>query len=329
MKQRILKGVAVLILLLALIARASYVLMPPRTEYGAGWNMYRCEPAQSVDLLIFGSSMAYCDLIPAELYARTGLSAYLMAGPEQTFGITYDYIKEALRTQTPSLIALELSGVMFQRHMGYTKANIGYMPYWSPNRLEATLRAAEREEWMGLFFPLYNYHERFGDPRVLLRPREDECLDVQAGFTLMTEVIPQESRGERSYELSEESFSANLEDLDRILSLCEERNIPLLLFQAPSCAYLPAEALERLRGFVGDRARVKDFNEDFEAMALDPARDFCDFLHTNVYGAEKFTARFAAYLAEDWGQLSPCPHDEGLWQWRVDQFRARRKTLDA
>ncbi len=319
MKRRIAVGAVLLALLLALALRAGYVLMPARLDYGAGWNMYRREPKNSIDALVFGSSMAYCSVIPAALYEQTGRTAFVLAGPEQTFSITYDYIKEALKTQSPSLILLELSGVMFERYMNYTKVNVGYMPA-SLNRLEATLRGAEREEWAGLFFPLYNYHDRFEDPGVLFRPREDEKQDPLAGFMPMREIAPQSERGERDYETSEETFEANLEALGRILALCSSREIRLVLFQSPSCAALPAWALDRLRAFVGDAAEVVDFNEQFDAMGLDMERDFCDFLHTNVYGAQKLTRALADYLAPNW-DAPASPHDDALWQWRVRQLR--------
>ena len=74
------------------------LLMPVRTAYGCLWDAIRREEPESVELMIVGSSMAYCDIAPAYLWEQTGLDAYVVAGPEQTLPISYYYIREACRT---------------------------------------------------------------------------------------------------------------------------------------------------------------------------------------------------------------------------------------
>ena len=317
MKRRIIAGAVFLALLAALILRAGYVLPPERTEYGGGWSMYLEEPEDSIDVLFLGSSVAYCDVAPAELYARTGLTSYVMAGPEQTFSITYDYLRQALRTQSPSVVFLEVTGVAFERYMGFTKANVSPMP-WGAARVDAILRGSERAEWAGLFFPLYNYHDLFDDPLVLFRPRPDARPDPLAGFTAMTDVFPQETRGERGYDTSEADLERNLADLGRIRNLCQKRGIKLVLFQAPSCAWLPEEYLARLRAAVPG-VELVDFNADFEAAGLDLQTDFYDFLHTNAAGARKFTRVLADYIEANCA-FTPRGHDAALWESRVAEL---------
>ena len=317
MKRRIIAGAVFLALLAALVVRAGYVLPPERSTFGGGWSMYLQERRDSIDVLFLGSSVAYCDVVPAELYARTGLTSFVMAGPEQTFSITYDYLREALLTQSPSAVFLEVSAVAFGRYMGFTKANISPMP-WSAARIDATLRGAERSEWAGLFFPLYNYHDRFGDPLVLFRPRADAIPDPLAGFTAMTGADPQETRGERACDTSEDDLERNCADLGRIRDLCAQRGIKLVLFQAPSCGYLPEEYLDRVRDAVPD-VELIDFNEDFEATGLDMQSDFYDYLHTNVAGARKFTGFLAERLSEEL-PAGRSVHDAELWAARVAEI---------
>lgn len=321
MKKRIIAGVLFLAALLALVVRASHVTVPENTGFGSGWNMYHYEPENSIDLLFLGSSLAYCDVVPAELYAETGLTGFVMAGPEQTVCITYYYLREAFRTQSPSAVFLELTGVMFSRYMGYTKANIGRMPYWSLNRLRATLEGAEKEQRAGLFFPLYNYHDRFNDPTSLFRRRGDERLDPLAGFTFMTGSQPQEKRVEREYDISEEDFAGNLEYLKLIEELCAEHGSELVLFQAPTCAPLPDRSMERIRGAVSPDTLILDFSASplFEETGLDMNTDFYDNIHTNAVGAQKFSAALGREILRRM-ELAPCAHDEALWQWRIDYF---------
>lgn len=311
-----------LLLLLAFVLRAEYVLVPARTSYGATWNMYLREPRDSIDVLFFGSSMAYCDVIPAELYAETGLTAYVMAGPEQTVSLTYYAIREALKTQSPSLICLEMTGLMFERYQGYTRVNVSYMPRFSENRWGATLHA-EPEERFGLLFPLYNYHDRWQEenPLAFFRPRADAVRDPYAGATLMTETRPQSGRTEREYTTAEDVYQENMAWLHRIEDLCTRQGVDLVLFQVPSCAYLPERWMERIRSEVSPETEIVDFNAGFAAMGMDPETDFYDFLHCNFQGAFKFNLALAEYLRSR-PAAAPAAHDEALWQERIDAMEA-------
>ena len=327
MKKRIVAGVLFLAALLALVLRASYVTPPEQREFGGGWNMYLREPGDSIDLLFLGSSMTYCDVVPADIYAKTGLTAYVMAGPEQTPCLTYYYLREAFKTQSPSAVFLELTGVMFERYMSYTKANVGRMPYWSLNRLRATLEGAEPEQRAGLFFPLYNYHDRFTDPSSLFRRRADERLDPLAGFTLMSGSEPQSKRGAREFDLSEADLENNLKYLSLIEELCAARGAELVLFQAPSCAYLSGADLERILSAVAEDTSFWDFSASplYERTGLDAETDYYDYLHTNAAGARKFSAALADVISERL-ELTPCAHDEALWQWRMDLLEEKMRA---
>lgn len=316
--RRLASGALCLAVLLAAVLCAERALLPERRDYGATWSMYLEEPKNSIDLLVLGSSIAYCDVIPAQIYKDTDLTAYVMAGPEQTISLTYYTLREALKTQSPSVVLLEITGVMFDRYQGYSRINIGYMPRFSLNRLGATLNAAEKEERFGLLFPLFNYHDRWQqtDPRSLFKARPDEKLDIYAGATLMTLARSQQSRGEREYPVSEDDFAVNISYLKKIEELCSKKGIKLVLFQAPSCAYIPEVWMERIRSAVDGDTELRDFNADFDDMGLDMETDFYDFLHCNVYGAVKFSAALSEYIRTI-PSLSPRKHDRELWSQRV------------
>ena len=124
--------------------QAARLLMPVRTVYGSDWERFLQEDEDSLDVLLFGSSLLYCDMIPAVLWEDTGLSSYVMAGPEQTIPTSYYYAKETFRTQSPQLVVVEATGMFYPQYTSYSKANVGYMPF-GISRLEATFQAAEKE----------------------------------------------------------------------------------------------------------------------------------------------------------------------------------------
>nr|HPJ76379.1 hypothetical protein [Clostridia bacterium] len=121
------------------------ITMPKRYSYGSTWGSYLKEPKNSIDVLFFGSSLVYCNIVPSVIYEHSGITSYVMAGPEQTIPLSYYYIKEAVKSQNPKTIMLDASGMFFNKYESYTKVNIGYMP-WSLNRLSAIENAAEQEQ---------------------------------------------------------------------------------------------------------------------------------------------------------------------------------------
>ena len=80
-----------------------------------------------------------------------------MAGSEQTLSITYWYLKEVFKTQSPSAVVLEATSLFFAQYQNYTQLNIDLMPF-SPNKLGAIFTAAEPELRTGLLFDLWFYH---------------------------------------------------------------------------------------------------------------------------------------------------------------------------
>ena len=153
-------AIAFVVLAAVLIHCASIIMRPVHNSYGSTWDAYLCEPEDSIDVLFLGSSYAYCDWNPEIMYAASGLTGYVMAGSEQTPSITYWYLKQALKTQSPQVVVMEGSSFFFEMYQNYTQINLDYMPR-GIDRARAILDAAEPDKRLGLFFDLYFYHDRW------------------------------------------------------------------------------------------------------------------------------------------------------------------------
>ena len=124
------------------------MVLPKRYDYGSTWDMYLKEEEDTIDVMFFGSSLAYCDVVPATIYQETGITSYVMAGPEQTMPITYRYLRQACKTQSPKAVFIEVSGMLYAKHNRSTKINICYMP-WSVDRLAATFQEPlQKNRWV-------------------------------------------------------------------------------------------------------------------------------------------------------------------------------------
>lgn len=299
-----------------------YMYMPERRDYGATWNMYGEEKENSIDVMFVGSSLAYCDIIPARIYEKIGITSYVVGAPSMTMGTAYYYLKEALKTQNPDLIMVEATSFYFSElNEKDSKINVGYMPY-SLNRLAATFDIALPSERLGLLFPLYNYHSRWSEVGFddLFRPRTDQVADILAGYTYIDTVNSQKSMEAREYIVNDKILKTNSEYLEQIIELCRTRNIKLELFMVPSCKYISEELTEKVRNIVGDIPVIR-FNDNFEELGIDINSDYYDDLHLNFYGALKYSDILANHIASNHAIVSD-DYDEELWEKRIEHINS-------
>ncbi|MCI9265002.1 MAG: hypothetical protein HFF06_10610 [Oscillospiraceae bacterium] len=277
------------------------VLRPLHTDYGSTWSAYLAEPENSLDVLFLGSSYAYCDWNPAVMYEASGLTGYVMGGSEQTPGITYWYLREALETQSPSVVVMEATSLFFDRYQNYTQINLGYMP-WGLNRVRAILECAEEDRKLGLFWDLYFYHDRWKElglvdiKKAIFPPGADHLK----GHTAVDQVFEGTEGGPflSGMRQSEEVYQQNHQDFARIARLCAEKGIDLMVTINPTYSQYTPEVYDRLRADVEANPGVRffDWSDGFAPAGLDPARHLYDGGHLNQEGAKIFSAWTGEYL---------------------------------
>lgn len=312
-----------LLLLIVLLLFAGRLLLPKDFQAGIDWDAYLMEPENSIDILYAGSSMTFCNIAPAVVYEHSGITGYVIAGPEQTVPVSYYYIAEACRTQKPKAVFLELGGMFFTRYENHTASNIAFMPR-GINRLCATFNAAEGENVPGLILPVLEYHSRWNSitlSEVVSKLKAE--TSGTAGYELQREASPQ---GDFEYrELTDSYYDYSLEYLKKTASFCREQGIELYLFLAPTVNRTPPELQKRLETDIADLdiAAYIDFNteENFAQLGLDSERDWVDGLHLNVFGARKLSENIAQRLI-GLGYSPTRNADRELWQERIEALES-------
>ena len=314
------------ILVAALVLGAvSTLCSPKRHNYGSDWGEFLREEEDTIDVLFVGSSLTYCNIIPAVLWEQTGLTAWDVTGPELTVPGAYYYLKEALKTQNPRAAFIEISAVLYPRYTGFTKTVVGQMP-WGLNRLQMILREAEPEHRLGLLFPLHFYHSRWteltdDDWSVY---REGYEQDMNAGYTYLNQYRTVPGYVERTDAGADaENNARNLAYLKKIAQLCLEQGVVPVFYESPAASTMPRElmdpvyeALEAIGGAV-----VVNFNDHRDAIGAELEGDYYDNLHYNAVGAEKFTRFLAGWITENLTLTPSGRADEALWQARADHIR--------
>lgn len=253
----------------------------------------------SVDVLFLGSSHCYCAVDVSNLWKNHGIAAYSMAISGQDLASSYHCLVEALKTQKPKVVLLEIYYGVWHGYAvrGNVYRNLlAYRP--SLNFLQAIRSIAEEEEWkdFALKWPILHTRYRELQKEDFLRERS-----VYMGYTADFVPQPVELRsydGEEAVPIGEEEE----EWLCRIMSLAKEEDIQLCFFLAPVAE---EEYRLKMHKYVQDLAEshgVPYLNllQLREELELDPNTDFLDAQHMSHYGAQKVTGYLGTYLKENY-----------------------------
>ena len=329
-RKELLFAAAFLVITALLLQLAATVLRPPHTDYGSTWAAYRKEPKNTIDVLYFGSSYAYCDINPSIVYEHSGLTGYVVGGSEQTFAHTYWYLKESLKTQTPQAVVIEATGLFFQPYQNYTQVNVGYMPF-GLNKLGAIFdRGTEPDLRLGLLFDLYFYHDRWKgfSPGDAIRALKPIGRDDLKGHTAVDKVLENVGAAPtvKDRDLKPEDYAQNLADLGRVLELCRERSIPVVLTINPTYTQCTPETYEKAISDVkamDSTVKFYNWSNSFAELGLDPKVHIYDGWHLNQDGAAIFSAWLGGFLKDEIGlvPIAQSAENTAAWESSVQYWR--------
>lgn len=303
-KKRLIKqGASAVCFCLLLVLLLKYVYGIFSWKDGAGAYLtpvptfYELEK-DSVDVLFLGSSHCYCSIRNAQLWDNYGMAAYSLAISGQDLAASYYWLKEALKTQLPKVVCLEMYGVTFH---GYgVKGNMyrNLLPYRISGDYVHMLRditGGEEEKELFTKWPIL--HTRYtelqkqdfpGETPLFIGYRAEyriEAIDWHAGEN---EVMPIEEDEETWFR--------------KIIDLAKENGIELCLFAAPYAATDEEQMKFNRAKQIADAEGIPFVNmvAEYEQVGMVSDRDFIDFAHTNIWGAQKVTAYLGDFLAENY-----------------------------
>ena len=261
----------------------------------------------SVDVLMLGSSLSFISLDPAVFYENSGIAGYSLGGALQPLNNTYFYLKEALKTQRPKLITLEIYCAIRDDELNnyYVLNNISAIR--SPgNRLGAIVSSTTKDRWLSMFLGFPEYHDRYKeltneDFQQYRGLKDFEYYLGHGTFYKTTEC----DRPIVDDEVEAISIPTKSEEyLLKIIELCDEYNIELLLFASPNAEY--SDTMKGMYTYISSIAQdyegvsFVDFNECYDTIGLDFQKDFADKIHLNHRGCPKFSEFFGNYLSESY-----------------------------
>ena len=293
---------AFLLIFLCLFSVADRILSRKETE--GWWNVtakidgFYNSPKNEYDVMYFGSSNAYCSFNPLVVWEKTGVKSYVFATQQQPVWATYHYMVDAMKTQDLDLAVVDI--LMFSKNDEYYDDGVNYtfcdnMPF-SKNKLELVRASTPESERFSLACCFMKYHSRWNELKEAdFAYNKREMSDYSKGFYVLPTCYDKAEAQDLTEVLDESPISEkNLYYLNKMIELCREKDVELMLVKTPSNA-TPDEkkyynTVERIAK-ENDVAFV-DYNMHYDEIGFDFEQDFFDDSHLNVYGAEKFTEYF-------------------------------------
>ena len=260
----------------------------------------------SLDVLGIGTSHLYSGLNPSVLAHYTGLSSYDFAGQCQPMEVTYNYLVEALKTQDPQLVILDIFALSEQASAcqinGAYRANIQDLNF-SVNKINAYKNMYDRSLLSNLF-DISLYANRLDE---IEYANVDDIFEKKDNYYFGYTFVY--TTGDNVWDKpapiatkAVEPYERRLLYFNKIVDLCEKEDINLLVIKTP---YYITEDDANIYKYIWDICDQKgipyiDFNYMLDELGYQYEIDG-DSWHATASGAFKITKYLAEYINEHYG----------------------------
>ncbi len=264
------------------------------------------QPDHKIDVLFLGSSHVNCNVNTEVLWEEYGIAAYLYASAEQPLWNSYYGLKEALKTQAPKLVVLDMycpSRFYEDYQPKWLDENLAGMRF-SFNKYQAILASTETDRVeLLLGFPRYHTrYDRLEAEDLGNFPWNRSKQSCWKGYTPLVSNVGL-TEYDYSYVTDEREMTEKSQlYFDKIVELTQKKGIALALVSAP---YLPEEEdmevyryIERIAAERGLLFLNYNTVERYREIGIDYALDFADFAHLNEQGSVKYTKHLGTWLKD-------------------------------
>ena len=315
-KKSIIPFIFTLLLIAALVISDRVLCF--KTEHGVRQARdFYAQPRNTIDVAFLGSSHIHCDINTALLWRDYGIAACDYSGADQPLWITYYYMEELLKYQSPKLVVLDLfvpAHFKSDYHYYWLEDNLCGMRF-SLNKLRMLRECTESDQFWNYFPSFAVYHQRYSEltpedwsyvtmtkkeraafkgytPYYNIDPLEEPALDQDksGGLTLKSEIY-----------------------LQKIISLAADHDIDLFFIVTPYITNSEDELTYNRIHEIAEQNGLEfnSTNYDYSVMGLDFETDFNDYSHLNYLGSCKFTD----YLAKEMEKRYDLPDRRGDARW--------------
>lgn len=264
-------------------------------------------PRNSVDIIYLGTSASFCSVNPVQIFNETGISSYSLCTSRQNIHASRAYLEEALKTQTPKLVLLNVNNFYFDRaEESWNRYTYDSLKF-SYNKFSNLSESMNPEESIiSYVFPILRFHDRW---------KELKCSDFQYwnhSYVSKTRTYmgysPRWSINEidttyffNGAATSAQEISTTVKTaVASIYELCAANNIQLIFWKAPE-----ADQHREYNVAVSDLAAILGVEYwDLSTLeGIDIHTDFLDDRHLNDNGSQKISHELSKrfrYMDIEW-----------------------------
>ncbi len=358
MKKYIPRIIAFIVLFVLIFYLAQYVLhyrwATNDDLYTRNIN-YMKQPADSIDVLYFGTSETHAMCTPIITYAEKGITGYNFAISHRSAVTAYYQLLFALKHQNPKVVVCDFSS-LYDPALPDTKNDPIYRKVVDcmPDKeiksalLKDIRRLGDDRDFLSWIFPLFRYHgmwsELTEDDFLPDHVYNEDVYGFEKGALLSTQ-FENEVDGFSDYEVSEDYWDAervdktpaeiSVEYYDKFIAECYSRGIFVVAVYTPTLRSAKdfTSRWESTREYLESRnVMILNYNnyEQYKRMGLVWEDDYYDMDHFNMNGAIKGSRILAEDLDNmfDLDDRRTDPEVAALWDKDYDDFVKYTEEFD-
>jgi len=295
------------------------------------------EPDHSIEVACIGNSDLYSAFVPMRLWNQYGYTSTVISKPHQTTLNSYTLMRELLEKQSPKVMIIETD--MFYEDAPKLK-NGNELSKTDKLKLRAKYALSffsqnKVEESISSHFRVFTFHDRwksltFRDIKDSLK--KSKYVTIDHGYNFNNSVKPGKAndcmkKTDKTERISDESMIY----IDKMISLCKEKNISVIFVQMPSLHswnYSRHNTVQQIADLYG--IEFIDFNLKLQEIDFDISSDYRDGGdHLNFYGATKTTHYLGDYIHREYSSaLTDRRNDDNYSYWPEsnDEFCKKYKV---
>lgn len=265
-------------------------------------GFYDLEP-DTVDVLFAGASQMFCTVDAETLTRDYGISSYDFGGSAQVLPVSAYYINEALKTQHPKVIAVEIC-MLFIKNQDIEDNAFTWFYDPMPLTLDKVISAFEilppHKAIQYTFLPIIRTHSRWATVQswdISHNWGQWDYACPTRGFLPHQEATSVDILYKSEYEGEIKEIPCEVKNsLLNLASMCRERGVRLLFFKAPVANWSRGESVAAKAFMEENGLEYLEMNDYLDEMGIDSKTDFFNDAHLNASGAAKATIFLAEYI---------------------------------
>lgn len=284
-------------------------------------------------VVFIGDCEVYENFSPITLWEEYGITSYIRGSSQQLMWQSYYLMEETLEYETPDIIVFNILAMQYgePQSEAYNRMTLDGMK-WSSSKVNSIYASmTEEESFIDYLFPLFRYHSRWNElTRDDITYMFSKKQMFHSGYLMRVDVKAAENVPEGKILENYQFDDICYEYLDKMVELCEEKDVELILIKAPSLyPYWYDEWEEQMESYSQEKGVTYiNFLEYTEKAGLDFSQDTYDGgLHLNLSGAEKLARFFGSFLKENYDLKDSREDDEltEVWKEKADFYYAMKE----